>query len=187
MENEEKQEYSYNDAQEVKETGIEHNEEPFNPTPKRPGALTFVLILSMIGSGWSILMNLMSAITRSVFGTMMENGDSAQLTEKISTMYSDTMGIDPAIMAETMERFMEIPSFYYVITAILYIASLVGVIMMWKMRKTGFHVYTLAQLLVLLMTAMLGKAYIGMGDIMMTLLFVAFYAVNFFKKTDYSK
>jgi len=26
-----------------------------------------------------------------------------------------------------------------------------------------------------------------MGDIMMTLLFVAFYAVNFFKKTDYSK
>ena len=97
------------------------------------------------------------------------------------------MGIDPAMMAETMERFMEIPSYYYIITTILYIASLVGVIMMWKMRKTGFHVYTLAQLLVLLMTAMLGKAYIGMGDIMMTLLFVAFYAVNFFKKTDYSK
>jgi hypothetical protein len=55
---------------------------------------------------------------------------------------------------------------------------------MWKMRKTGFHVYTLAQLLVLLITALLGKAYISMGDVMMTLLFVAFYAVNFFKKTD---
>jgi len=187
MENEEKKELGYNDVYEAKEPGMEQNEETFNPTPKRPGALTFVLILSMIGSGWSILMSLMSAFTRSVFGTMMENGDSAQLTEKISTMYSDTMGIDPAMMAETMERFMEIPSYYYIITTILYIASLVGVIMMWKMRKTGFHVYTLAQLLVLLMTAMLGKAYIGMGDIMMTLLFVAFYAVNFFKKTDYSK
>lgn len=187
MENEEKQEHGYNEVQEVKEPIIEQIDESFKPTPKRPGALSFVLILSMIGSGWCILMNLMSAITRSLLASMMENSDTAQLSESISTMYSNSMGIDPAIMAETMERFMEIPAYYYIITSLLYIASLVGVIMMWKMRKTGFHVYTLAQLLVLLITAMLGKAYIGMGDIMMTILFVAFYAVNFFKKTDYSK
>ena len=187
MENEEKQEHGYNEVQEVKEPIIEQTDENFKPTPKRPGALSFVLILSMIGSGWCILMNLMSAITRSLLASMMENSDTAQLSESISTMYSNSMGIDPAIMAETMERFMEIPAYSYIITSLLYIASLVGVIMMWKMRKTGFHVYTLAQLLVLLITAMLGKAYIGMGDIMMTILFVAFYAVNFFKKTVYTQ
>lgn len=186
MGNEEKQEQGCNDVQEVEEIGVEQSEYTPKPRPKRSGGLSFVLILSMIGSGWSILINLISAFTRSIFGAMME-GDTAQLSEEISEMYSETMGIDSAMMAETMDRFMEIPSYYYIITSMLYIVSLVGVIMMWNMKKKGFHFYTLAQLLVLLITAMLGKAYIGMGDVMMTLLFVAFYAVNFFKKTDFVK
>ena len=185
MENEEKQEQGYDEVQEVEEITKEQAEETSKPTPKRPGALSFVLILSMIGSGWSILMNLLSGFTRSILGFAM-NGDPSELSEELSTIYSDTMGIDPALVAETMERFMEIPAYYYLISAVLYIVSLIGVIMMWKMKKKGFHFYTLAQLLALLLTAMLGKAYIGMGDVMMTLLFVAFYAVNFFKKTDFS-
>lgn len=183
MENEEKREQGYDEIQEVEEIGVESNEESPTFRPKRSGGLSFVLILSMIGSGWNILAHFLSAVSVALMGTMVEN-NGGEIPEELMTMYSQMTSLEPQMITETINRFLEIPTYYYIFAAMLYIVSLVGVVMMWKMRKTGFHVYTLAQLLVLLITALLGKAYISMGDVMMTLLFVAFYAVNFFKKTD---
>jgi Ca2+/Na+ antiporter len=55
---------------------------------------------------------------------------------------------------------------------------------MWKLKKLGFHLYTMAQIIMLIMLALLGRAHIGPGDIMLTVLFVVFYALAFFKKND---
>ena len=47
---------------------------------------------------------------------------------------------------------------------------------MWNLRRIGFHLYTLSQLLVLVVTVLfLGKEHLLLGDVMFTLLFVIYY------------
>jgi ABC-type transport system involved in cytochrome bd biosynthesis fused ATPase/permease subunit len=49
---------------------------------------------------------------------------------------------------------------------------------MWRLRKSGFHLYTLAQLLVLLITVLfLGRGALSLGSVMFTLLFVVYYYI----------
>lgn len=177
MENDNNQEYQeYSESNEVVD-----NQPDNNPTPaKRTGGMTFVLILSMIGSGWNILINLLWGLTHPIMSSIWDTNNQ-QLPDEIMAVYSQMDGFDPEVMNDIMRSFLNIPQYHYLLLALFSAMSLAGVIMMWKMRKTGFHCYTLAQLMMLLLTAFLGKAYIGVGDIMMTLLFVVFYAINIFK------
>lgn len=179
MENDNKQEYQeYNDTTEVAD-----NQTSNTPTPaKRTGGMTFVLILSMIGSGWGILVNLLWGLTQPIMSSIWQTNNN-QLPDELMAVYSQMEGFDAEVMNDIMRSFLNIPQYHYLLLALFSAMSLAGVIMMWKMRKTGFHCYTLAQLMMLLLTAFLGKAYIGVGDIMITLLFVAFYAINIFKPT----
>ena len=68
---------------------------------------------------------------------------------------------------------------YYFIEMVLYIASFVGVLMMWKLQKRGFHVYTIAQILMLITTSVFVTAKIGggfpFGSVLGTALFVFMY------------
>lgn len=169
--------------EEIKEYNEEITNNDKQPAPKRNGAMTFVLILSMIGSGWSILANMISGLSYSIVSTMMESNDG-KLPDELTNLYSEIGNVDPTIMNEMFLMFLNIPQYHYFLIALFSALSFTGIILMWKMRKTGFHFYTLAQLMILLLTAILGKAYIGVGDIMMTLLFIAFYAMNIFKPTS---
>lgn len=82
----------------------------------------------------------------------------------------------PEALVTAFEMTLEIPQIVYVILTVLYALSLTGVILMWNLRKSGFHYYTLAQLLILLVPALfMGKGHLAIGDVMLTLLFVAYY------------
>jgi len=39
---------------------------------------------------------------------------------------------------------------FFLASGLLYIGSLTGALLMWKLRKTGFHTYTIAQILLLI-------------------------------------
>lgn len=52
---------------------------------------------------------------------------------------------------ESIEMFMNVDKTYFLFQAILYAASLTGVYFMWNLKKTGFHLYTVAQVLVLIL------------------------------------
>ena len=79
-------------------------------------------------------------------------------------------------MTVYLEQFFETPRSFFLCSALLYALSLTGVILMWNLRKIGFHLYTLAQLLVMLVTLLfLGRERLPLGDIMFTLLFVIYY------------
>lgn len=79
-------------------------------------------------------------------------------------------------MTATWEVMSQVPRPYYGGMALLSGLSLAGCLLMWRLRRVGFHCYTLAQLLMLLLPLLvLGKGAVGLGNVMFTILFVAYY------------
>ena len=154
-----------------------------NPEPQtesrptaRPNSFFYVmLVLSMVNAGTSVLSNLILGFMAPSMGEMFENG-SLPLPEEFT---------------EVMRTLTRIPQYYFFITALFWALSFYGALAMWKLRKTGFHCYTLAQLIILLLTVViLGKAYVALGDVMFTILFIVYYASVVFlwnKRQDQSQ
>ncbi len=83
--------------------------------------------------------------------------------------YSDVFNIK-------MEQEMAIPQWYNLLRALLDLTSGVGLVLMWKLRKNGFHAYTLSKLLLMLLPLLfLDRSYMGIGDIMIAILFIVYY------------
>lgn len=128
--------------------------------PKHKTYLHILLVLSIIGSGTMLLSNTMMAIMLPELKTFYE-ANGSMFPEQLTTMFDMTFAV---------------PRLYYALSALLAALSLAGVIMMWSLRSAGFHCYTLAQLLMLIVPVLfLGGAYLSFGDIMLTVLFVVTY------------
>lgn len=126
--------------------------------------LRIVLVLSMIGSSLYMLSNLM-------WGFMQP---------AISNIYNTGELQVPSEMTTLLEKMLRTPRSFFFCSALLNAISLTGVIMMWSLRKIGFHLYTLAQLLILMITILfLGRYNTNIGDIMFTLLFITYYFLAF--------
>lgn len=126
----------------------------------RRRGLRIVLVLSFIGSGLSFFSYAMMSIGMPSFQAMYNSGSMTF----------------PSEMSVFMEQLMETPRAFFVCSALLYAMSLGGLALMWNIRKNGFHMYTLAQLLLLLVTVLfLGRDRLALGDVMLTLLFVVYY------------
>lgn len=80
-------------------------------------------------------------------------------------------------MTATWEVMAQVPRPFYAIMSLLWALSFAGCLLMWKYRRSGFHCYTLAQLLLLAVPMLfLGKGFLNIGgDIMFTALFVFCY------------
>ena len=75
-----------------------------------------------------------------------------------------------------LERSLSIPQWYYFLTALLDAVSIVGMVLMWRLRKNGFHCYTLAKLLLIAMPMLfLSRSFIGIGNIMVCVLMICIY------------
>ena len=75
-----------------------------------------------------------------------------------------------------LERSLSIPQWYYFLTALLDAVSIVGMVLMWRLRKNGFHCYTLAKLLLIAMPMLfLSRSFIGIGNIMVCVLMIGIY------------
>ncbi|MBQ3948954.1 MAG: hypothetical protein II661_00625 [Bacteroidales bacterium] len=121
-----------------------------------------MLVLSFIGSGVSFLSNFMTGAILPFAKTMYESGSMTF----------------PSEMTVYVEELLETPRSFFFSSALLYGLSLTGAILMWNLRKSGFHLYTLAQLLILLITLLfLGREHVALGNIMFTLLFIIYYYI----------
>lgn len=124
--------------------------------------LRIILTLSIIGSGLYFISYLMTGLTLPALKAMYQSGSISF----------------PPETTVLVEQFFETPRSFFLCSALLYAASLTGVILMWNLRKSGFHLYTLAQLLVMLVTLLfLGRERLPLGDIMFTLLFIVYYYI----------
>ena len=90
--------------------------------------------------------------------------------------YSTHPGLLPEQFYTMMEQLFEVPRSYYVGCGLLYALELLGAVLMWNLRRSGFHCYTLARLLLLLLPLLfLGRGAVALGDIMFALLFILVY------------
>ena len=122
--------------------------------------LHIILVLSIIGSGFSFINPF---ITGLMLPTMKQ------------LYYSGALPI-PTEMTFYTEQVLETPRSFFFCNSLLYAMSLLGVVLMWHLRKGGFHLYTLAQLMVLLIAVLfLGREALSLGNVMFTILFVVYY------------
>ncbi|MBP3763827.1 MAG: hypothetical protein J6I49_08125 [Bacteroidales bacterium] len=122
--------------------------------------LRILLVLSMLNAGMSALAYLAMAV----------------LLPQFQQVYEAQPDLVPETMHVMWERMAAVPRLYHAAWALLNVLSLAGCILMWNLRRSGFHAYAIAQLLLLLLPLLfLGKGYMGLGDIMFTGLFLLVY------------
>lgn len=155
-------------------------------TPKRPSGMTFVLILSLINACWKILTELISYFFIPITAKMMESGQLQQSYEPIFTMMKWGEEEIDAFMA-TLQSAMSVNVNYHLITALLFVGSLVGVIMMFKTNNTGLHVYSISQICMLINASVFlypkQPQSTFFYDLLLTLAFIFMY-YSYFKRIE---
>ena len=128
--------------------------------------LRILLVLSMItaGSGFmnSIHVVLLPGLYKQSPAVMEKFGFEEYVTGPMKQMVEDQLSL---------------PQGYHLAFAAFCVLSFVGCLLMWKYRRSGFHCYTLAQLLMLLLPALfIGKGAMDIiGNIMFAALFIFIY------------
>jgi hypothetical protein len=99
--------------------------------PGRPKLLNILCILTFIGSGMNFVSSLMISVFYDQFMVLAED-------------------ISKSFHLPGMELLLEGQSIFFAVSALIYAGSISGAILMWKLKKTGFHVYTIFQILLIL-------------------------------------
>ena len=149
---------------------IDYQENNFEESvDKRPTGLTVLCILTFIGSGFITLVYFCSfALYDMLPGQML--------------MLAETMG-EP--LSETYENaantFASTPKTSFLLMVVPYLLAIVSAGIMLNMRKLGFHLYIVGQILAVGLPMLLLKNNFSVFGLFLSLLFVALYAI-FFKK-----
>ncbi len=129
-------------------------------SPKRPTLLTVLCILTFIGSGMNMFSSLVIAGFYDIFVEIAH-----EFAEKFKLP-----GIDQLLEAKPM---------FFLVSGICYAGSVVGAILMMRLRKAGFHVYTIFQiLLVIAPMYFMHLSGPGVPDLLFSGLFVLLYSMN---------
>ena len=160
----------------------DYNLEEQEGPAKRPEMLTVLCILSFINAVYNIISNFNSFVFYDFFQNMlgqMKNG------EGMFEGMAEQMGDNWEMMTQASSLAYSIGRGYYLLEMILYVASFIGVLMMWRLQKKGFHVYTIAQFLMLISTSVFVTSKVGGGfpfeQILWTALFVFMYYSHYKK------
>ena len=146
--------------------------------------LTVLCSLTFIGSGWGVLSQLFSLLFTNLvdvsaqteqLNTMMDNMESGAGTSFLSGILSSSQ----EVMQATMMHAKSIA----VISLVLSLLSLCGAILMFSLRRIGFYIYTVAQLLLLFVVPYFAgfSMIVVMGMLfsaLFTVVFIILYALN---------
>lgn len=93
--------------------------------------LRFLCILTFIGSGLGVISFGSIGVFYDFFVNNIDQIAASQTTDVAKIMLSNSQG-------------------FFLLNAVLYFVSLLGSILMWRMQKIGFHLYTSSQLFLLI-------------------------------------
>ena len=147
--------------------------------PKRPEMLTVICVLSFINAVYNGISNCVSFAFYDSFQKVfaqMRNG------EGMFADMAEQLGDNWEMFAQASSLAFSVGRGYYFLETLLYVASFIGVLMMWRLQKKGFHVYTIAQCLMIIMTSIFVTNKIGgfpFGPIFWTAAFVFMYASHY--------
>ncbi len=131
----------------------------FSDKPQRPTLITVICILSFIGSGLSGI---------SLFMVYASYGEIAPMIQELSDGFPG------------MELFARAPKNFFLAGAVLNLFSFIGINLMWRLKKAGFHFYTGAQVLILFLPMIYIQDYpLPILDGIITALFIGLYAMHY--------
>lgn len=147
-------------------------------TPQRPTFLTVLCIIGFVWAGLAILGGTFSYIGMKMMASgaieeMIEASGDANAIEQFEQAQAklDEAGLDAGTMALNS-----------MITVVLAIVALVGVIMMWKLKRTGFFIFSAAQIVGVLSPVLFGGnmdfSVSGVVFHLLTLLLIGLFAMN---------
>ena len=145
----------------------------------RPTGMTILLVLSFINACWNIIRSIVLYFTTPKMVEMYQNGQFDEMMAPFSGMGEDFTNA----MNDAMHIFSQINPNYYLILLVLFIASLIGVLKMFKADKRGFHIYSIAQICMLIDHSVfvypLQKPSPFTSDLIITILFILLYYLYF--------
>lgn len=147
------------------------------PEPQRPTGLTVACVLSFINAGFQFLGNIFSFLAYNVMQGLGQDEDYLEMMEKF------VPDIDE--FEATMNAQLAVSRVSYLITALLFAASFIGVAYMWKLQKKGFHIYAIAQILILIATAVFVTSVTGdsiVSPAILTAIWIGIYFI-YYRKT----
>lgn len=139
-------------------------EEQKNTTyKKRPQQLTLLCILSLVGGGLSLLSNLFLYSSFDLIKEYFKDG----ATQKILGTEID-MGFIISINPD-----------FFLWQMMLFSFSIYGVILMWKFKMNGFHIYSVSQVLILIIHEIyIPSLPFPFFEIALTIIFILLYFKN---------
>lgn len=135
----------------------ENNSDKPNQPVKRPDLLTFLCILTFVGSGLAAFSYFIMYFSYEEMHTIME-------------------GLDDRFPG--MDIMLSLSRQFFLVSFVLYSLSLGGALLMWKLKKAGFHFYTGAQLGMLFLPLVFKSAPFSVLSVIVAAAFIAAYAVN---------
>lgn len=126
---------------------------------KRPQLLSILCVLSFIGSGLAAVSSFFVYLFHDVVVNAFETGE-----------------FDDELL--TLDLFATISKEYFILNGLLMVVSFTGVWHMWNLRRSGFHLYALSQILVLIVSTIYLYNPVGispMFDMLVTTLFILLY------------
>ena len=122
---------------------------------KRPEFLTLLCILTFIYSGLQTLSNLFMFLNKDF---ILENIEQS------------------AFNVEDFQPILEMPPLFFLLNITLFIIVLSGAILMWNLKKVGFHIYSLSQIALLFVISIYNPFDITpFAEILMTAMFILLY------------
>lgn len=123
----------------MEEETLTNGTEPGIKPPARPNLLTILCILTFING----LLTFISGVVTSIFYDQI-----------IATAPQIVKVFNSSGLNEMMQKFVDMLDeggrMFFIVSSLLMIVSVAGAVMMWNLKKNGFHVYTIAQILLII-------------------------------------
>ena len=147
------------------------------PNPvKRPAGMTFLLVLSLLNAVYQALSSIVLFFSGHAMRSMLENG---QVEDQLRLFFPTMDNTMVETVMDNIATQLDVNPLYYLIVFVLYIGSLVGVLKMFKLQRLGFHIYSIAQLLLLIAAVVYVVPHQAQNtffnEILFTLLFILIY------------
>ena len=144
-----------------------------NPTPQRPTGLTIWCVLSFINAVWQVIMNTVIFLSFNFMQRLSQDEDYLEMLEKY--------GMDGDMSDQAFGALLSIGRGYYILVALLFVGSFIGVYNMWYQQKKGFHIYAISQILILIVMALFGATSSMTGPVILTVLWIGVYYMYYRK------
>ena len=154
---------------------------------RRPVGMTILLVLSLVNAIFQIFSSIFTYLFMPLMRELMDNGQLEEQLELFMPTIDDTAR---QAVLDNLATQLEVQPLYYLLIGVLFIGSLVGVLKMFKLQRLGFHIYSIAQFVILIVEVAFVYSKQAQNpffnEFLMTIMFILLYHL-YFKQMESKK